>query len=135
LFIPSFISSLSDLIIFLSFFVTIDPITCLLASLIHSRSNCFISTRWLEVQCHNLSFGLATKAREWKDVVSSAIQKSHSHLWECIKSEGMKSHTPKWIPILQVEVLMDFQIFKEHFVRSKFIELKTFLYHWKTFKT
>jgi hypothetical protein len=43
-----FTYSLSDLIAFLSFLLTIDPITSLFASLTHSRSDCLIPTGWLE---------------------------------------------------------------------------------------
>jgi hypothetical protein len=45
LLIPSLTFSVLDLIAFLSFLVTINPITYLLASLTHSRSDCLIPTR------------------------------------------------------------------------------------------
>jgi hypothetical protein len=45
LLIPSLIYSVLNLIVFLSFLVTINPIACLLASLTHSKSNCLIPTR------------------------------------------------------------------------------------------
>jgi hypothetical protein len=48
--------------------------------------------------------------------------------------EGMSTHTPKWTPTLGVGVSMDSQIFKEQLEGSKFIELRTFLYHWKALK-
>jgi hypothetical protein len=48
LLIASLTYSVLDLIAFLSFLVTINPITCLLASLTRSRSDCLIPTRWLE---------------------------------------------------------------------------------------
>jgi hypothetical protein len=43
--------------------------------------------------------------------------------------KGMKLHTPKWVPTLGVRVSMYFQIFKEVFQGSKFIGLKSSLYH------
>jgi hypothetical protein len=52
----------------------------------------------------------------------------HGIAREC---KGMSSHTPKCTPTLGLEVLMNSQIFKEHFERSTFIGLKTLLYHWK----
>ncbi len=62
--------------------------------------------------------------------------KSHIHTpvsaREC---EGMSTHTPKWAPTLEVGVLMDSQIFKERFERSKFIGLKSYLYHQKDLET
>jgi len=48
LLIPSLTYLVLDLIVFLNFLVTINPITCLLASLTHNRSDYFIPTRWLE---------------------------------------------------------------------------------------
>ncbi len=51
------------------------------------------------------------------------------------ESEGMTPHIPNWVSILEVGVLVDLQIFKEQFERSKFIELKTLSYHWKILKT
>ncbi len=48
LLIPSLTYSVLDLIAFFSFLVTINLITCLLASLIGSRFDCFIPTRRLE---------------------------------------------------------------------------------------
>jgi hypothetical protein len=59
LLIPSLTYSVLDLIAFLSFLITINPITSLLASLTHSRSDCLIPTRWLErcrLQTSKLSF-------------------------------------------------------------------------------
>jgi hypothetical protein len=47
----------------------------------------------------------------------------------------MNPHIPKWAPTLGVGVPMDSQIFRERLQKSKLIELKNFLYHWKTFQT
>jgi hypothetical protein len=49
--------------------------------------------------------------------------------------EGMNPHIPKWTLILGVGVLMESQIFKEGFQGSKFIGLKSSLYHWKALET
>ncbi len=49
--------------------------------------------------------------------------------------EGMNTHTPKWAPNLGVGVPMDSWIFKERLQRSKPIELKCYLYHWKALGT
>ncbi len=45
--------------------------------------------------------------------------------------ERMNPHTPKWAPTLRVGVPMDFWIFRVQFQRSKLIELKSSLHHWK----
>jgi hypothetical protein len=47
----------------------------------------------------------------------------------------MNPYTPKWALTLGIGVLMDFQIFRERFPGSKFIELKSSLYHWKALGT
>jgi len=41
----------------------------------------------------------------------------------------MTPHTPKWTPILRVEVPMKSRILREPFERSKLIKLRTLLYH------
>jgi hypothetical protein len=41
----------------------------------------------------------------------------------------MNPHTPKWVPTLEIEDLMDFRMFKERFRGSKLIELKFSLFH------
>ncbi len=62
--------------------------------------------------------------------------RSHIHTPRNVgKCEGMSPHTPKWVPILGVEVSMDFQIFREKFQGSKLIGLKISLYHQKYFET
>jgi hypothetical protein len=50
------------------------------------------------------------------------------------KGEGMNLHTPKWTFILKVGDLMESEIFRKRLERSKFIGLKTSLYHWKNLK-
>jgi hypothetical protein len=59
---------------------------------------------------------------------------SHIHITKNVRECEMSPHTPKWTNILGVGVPMDSQFFKERFEGSKFIGLKTFLYHWKAFK-
>jgi len=44
----------------------------------------------------------------------------------------MNPHIPKWTPTLGVGVPMDFQIFRGQLQGSKFIGLKSFIYHWKS---
>jgi len=61
---------------------------------------------------------------------------NHIHtLGNVRKCEGMNPHIPKWIPTLGVGVPMESQMFREKFERSKLIELKTSLHHWKFIKT
>jgi hypothetical protein len=63
---------------------------------------------------HNLSFGLATKARACKGAgqKKSPVVASHApgNVGEC---EGMNPHIPKGVPTLGVKVLVDFRILKE----------------------
>ncbi len=47
----------------------------------------------------------------------------------------MNSHTPKWIPNLEVGFPMEPQFFKKVLHGLKFVELKKKLYHWKDFET
>jgi hypothetical protein len=80
----------------------------------------------------NPSLGLATKARACKVAGQEGSLGIAFHAPESAKEcEGMNRHTPKWSPILGVEVLMDFQIFKKNLQRSKPIRLKNYLYHQK----
>jgi hypothetical protein len=68
-------------------------------------------------------------ARVWTKKASPRVT-SHAlgNVGEC---EGMNPHTPKWIPILRIQVPMDSQIFSEQLQGSKFIELRSSLYHQK----
>jgi hypothetical protein len=54
---------------------------------------------------------------------------------ECKKVWRNEPHTPKWAPILGVEVPMDFRIFRGWLQGSKLIGLKNSLYHWKALGT
>jgi len=47
----------------------------------------------------------------------------------------MNPHTPKGASTLRIEVLVDFQIFKEQLQGSKLNGLKNSLYHWKAPRT
>ncbi len=87
--------------------------------------------------CHNPSLGLATKARACKVASREGSPwgvTSHApgSAKEC---EGMNPHTPKGTPILGVRVLMNFRIFRGRLQRSKLIELRRSLYHWKALGT
>ncbi len=49
--------------------------------------------------------------------------------------EGENPHTPKWIPMLGVRVLVDSRMFREWLQGSKLNSLKSSLYHWKSIET
>ncbi len=85
-------------------------------------------------QCHNLSLGLATKARGCK--VASRERKPRSER----KCEGMNPHTPKGastlgVAPLGVGVSVDSRMFRERLQRQKLNGLKRSLHHWKTIET
>jgi hypothetical protein len=64
--------------------------------------------------CHNLSLGLATKARVCKGVGQEGSSGVTSHAPDNVgECGGMNPHIPKWAPILEVGVSMDPRIFKE----------------------
>ncbi len=66
------------------------------------------------ITCHNLSLGLATKAKACKGAGQKGSPGIASHapgsVQEC---EGMKPHIPKGAPILGVGVSVDSQIFRK----------------------
>jgi hypothetical protein len=76
-----------------------------------------------------LASSLCPRQGHGKVGVKSLAWESQSHSWSARECEGMSSHTPKWTPILGVRIPMDSQNFIKQFERSKFIGLKTFLYH------
>ncbi len=78
----------------------------------------------MDYNCHNPSLGLTTKAR----VRKSVGQERSSGVW---KSVRINTHTPKWTPMLGVEVPVDSQNFRKRLQRVKLLALKNFLYHWK----
>jgi hypothetical protein len=94
LFIFLFILSLSDLILFFIFLVTIDPIICLLASLIHSKVDYFICTRWLEGS-NVTTLSLGSQPRQGHEKMWLVLQfESHIHTPESArKCERMNPHT------------------------------------------
>jgi hypothetical protein len=82
--------------------------------------------------CGNPSLRLTTKVRackvagqEWSMGVKFYVPGS---VGQC---EGMNPHTCKWASTLRIKVPMDFQTFRRKLQWSKFIGLKSSLYHWK----
>jgi hypothetical protein len=68
----------------------------------------------IQAKCYNLSLGLTTKAKACKGVGQEGNPKVTFHVIGNVGDcEGMNLYTPKWAPILGVEVLKDSQIFKE----------------------
>jgi len=66
-----------------------------------------------QFKCRNPSLGFTTKARVYKGASQNWTRESHFMLPGMQKEcEGMNPHTPKWLPILGVEVLMDSRILK-----------------------
>ncbi len=85
-----------------------------------------------DVQCCNLSLGLATKARVCKSAGQEGSMGVTFHVPGSAKEcEGMNFHILKGTPTLGVGVPVDFQIFRERFQGSKFIGLRHSLYYWK----
>jgi hypothetical protein len=92
--------------------------------------------KWLHVFCYNPNFGLSTKAKAYKGANQQWSLRVTFHVPGNVKKcEGMNPHTPKWVPTLGVGVPMDSQNFKGQLQESKLIELKSYLYQWKVFKT
>jgi len=88
------------------------------------------------ITCRNPSFGLATKGRACKGAGQKWSLGITFHAPGSVgKREGLNPHTPKWTPTLGIGVLVDFQIFKGWLQGSKFIGLKSYLYHWIFFGT
>jgi hypothetical protein len=87
-------------------------------------------------QCRDLNFGLTTKVRVCKGACQKGSPSVTFHAPKNVgKCEGMNPHISKWAPILGIGVPMDSQICKNMSQGPKFIGLKSFLYHWKFFKT
>jgi hypothetical protein len=77
-----------------------------------------------------------TKARVCKGAGQEGSPRVTSHALRNVgECEGMNPHTPKWTPTLGVVVPMDSQIFRGWLQGSKFIGLKSSLYHWKALGT
>ncbi len=79
---------------------------------------------FIHILCRNPSLGFMTKARACKGAGQVRRSGITFHTPESVgECEGMNSHIPKWVPILGIGVLMDFQMFREQFHRSKPIGL------------
>jgi hypothetical protein len=96
-----------------------------------TRTICVVCL-FIGYKCHNLSLGLITKTRLCKGVGQEWSPGITFHapggVREC---EGLNPHTPKLMPTLGVEVLMDPAIFKMRFQGTKHIGSKSSLYCWK----
>jgi hypothetical protein len=117
-----------------------------------------------KLKCHNLSFGLATKAKgvarlrakrkeawesrqrhcksagqgEARELKQEEARESHHILPRVQESarecEGVNTHTPKATPTLGDGVLMDSPNFRERLQGSNLNVLWHSLYHWKAFE-
>ncbi len=80
--------------------------------------------------CRNPSLRLMTRAMFAKVQAKRGSPRITFHALRSVgECEGMNPHTPKWALTLGVGVPVDFRIFKKIFQRSKFIGLKSSLYH------
>jgi hypothetical protein len=87
-------------------------------------------------KCCDPNLGLATKTKVCKGASRNGSLIITFHVRESVgECEGMNPHTPKWVFTLGVGILIDLQIFREVFQRSKFIGLKNSLYHSKALET
>jgi hypothetical protein len=83
-----------------------------------------------KVTCRNPSLGLATKAKTYKGVNQKWNPRVTFHAPRSVgECEGMNPHIPKWTLTLEIKVSMNFWIFKRRLQGSKFIGLKSSLYH------
>jgi hypothetical protein len=64
------------------------------------------------------------------DLISQSNYRNPSfeRFWESVR---MKTHTPKWAPMLGVGIPVDSRTFRERLQRSKHLTLGNYLYHWK----
>jgi hypothetical protein len=86
--------------------------------------------------CHNLNFGLATKAEGLQGCGPRGSPGVTLHTPKSVrKCEGVNLHTPKATPTLGDGVSGDSQNFKDQFERSKLNGLWRSLYHWKVLGT
>jgi hypothetical protein len=86
--------------------------------------------------CHDLNFKFVTKAKAMERCELRVQFGSHIHTFGRIgECEGMNPHTPKWVFIWGVGIPMDSQNFRKPFEGSKFIGLKSSLYHSKVLET
>jgi hypothetical protein len=90
---------------------------------------CFYSSLCVG-KCHNLSLGLATKARVGKSAEQKGGLKDTSYNPENVEEcERMNPCTPKATPTWGIGILLDSRIFRGQSQGSKPIELKCSLYH------
>jgi len=81
-------------------------------------------------ECHNPSFGLATKAKRFQRCRPRGSPGVTSHTPGSVrKCEGVNPHTPKATPTLGDEVPVDSQNFRERFEGSKLNSLWRSLYY------
>jgi hypothetical protein len=91
-----------------------------------SKNNIYVTT--LTLTCDQ------SKVFEWCE--SRVQPKNHIQILENVeKCEGMNSHTPKWAPILGIEIFNGLSNLQNTISKVKLIGLKSFLYHWKFFET
>jgi hypothetical protein len=96
------------------------------------RTSAYCFLEKLQFRCCNPSLGLMTEVRACKGAGQVWRPGVTSHALENVgKFEGMNPHTPKWAPILEVGVPMEFWIFKNQLQGSKPSGFKHSLYHWK----
>jgi hypothetical protein len=88
------------------------------------------STLLQSIDCCNLSFGLATKAKGLQGCgprgSPGVTSETPGSVGEC---EGVSLHTPKAIPTLGEGVPVDSQNFRDQFEGSKLNVLWHYLYH------
>jgi hypothetical protein len=86
--------------------------------------------------CHNLTFGLVTKAKGLQECRPRGSLGVTSHIRRSVgKCEGVNLHTPKVTFTLGDGVPVNSQNFRERFQGSKLNGLWRSLYHWKARKT
>jgi hypothetical protein len=86
--------------------------------------------------CHNPSFGLATKAKGLQRCGPRGSPGATWHTPESVgKCEGVNPHTPKATPALGDGVPVDSRNFRERIEQSKLNGLWCSLYYWKALET
>jgi len=109
----------------------------------HSQSPCLVRHTNFGECCINGSYAHwlwwlwtnVTKARACKGASQEWSLRVTFHAPRSVrKCEGMNLHIPKWVPILEIRILMNSWIFWTQLKRSKFIG-KYPLYHWKALGT
>jgi len=82
-----------------------------------------------DMECHNLSFGLATKGKGFQGCGPRESPGVTSHTSGSVgKCEGVNLHTPKATPTLRDGVPVDSRNFREQFQGSKLNGLWRFFY-------